>query len=266
MRPLTRPNMAVIGNKSQPGVLVPRGERKESACVMRRRLITLLMAPFAAALLVLPLTAAPAAADLVIHVNKSTQRMTVSRDGQFLYEWPVSTGRPSLPTPSGTFRPFRMDIDHVSEQYDNAPMPYSIFFTRHGDAIHGTDEVKYIGRAVSHGCVRLTRKHAAILWKLVKQEKMANTRVVLTGRVPGRTPLVAEGPDRETTGQGARYERRWSNGRVYYEDNGRYYYDDRPPPPPPDYVPERRYYRAGGPYDDRDPPPPAPFPFFLFGQ
>jgi len=230
---------------------------------MRRRL----MAPFVAALLVLPLTVAPAAAALVIHVDKSAQQMTVSRDGQFLYQWPVSTGRPSLPTPSGTFRPFRMDIDHYSEQYDNAPMPYSIFFTRNGDAIHGTDEVKYIGRAVSHGCVRLSRKHAAILWKLVKQEKMANTRVVLTGRVPGSAPLVAEDqPDAESTGAGApSYQRRWSNGRVYYQDNGRYYYDDQPPPPPPDYVPERRYYRAGASEDSRDDPPP-PFPFFLFGR
>ncbi|MEJ2623391.1 MAG: L,D-transpeptidase, partial [Pseudolabrys sp.] len=149
---------------------------------MRRRLVAIIV-PLAAASLVL--TAAPAAASLLIQVDKSTQRMTVSQDGQFLYQWPVSTGRPSLPTPSGSFRPFRMDIDHVSEQYDNAPMPYSIFFTRTGDAIHGTNEMRYIGRAVSHGCVRLSRRHAAILWRLVKREKMAHTRVVLTGRAPG---------------------------------------------------------------------------------
>ncbi len=236
-----------------------RGVRTEGEYpVMRRRLMALLLAPTLAPLTALALGVTPAAASLLIQVNKSTQQMTVSQDGRFLYQWPVSTGRPSLPTPSGTFTPFRMDIDHVSEQYDNAPMPYSIFFTRTGDAIHGTDETKYIGRAVSHGCVRLTRQHAAILWKLVKQEKMANTKVVLTGRVPGRAPLVAqEQADPETTGAAPSYQRGWSNGRVYYQDNGRYYYDDRPPPPPPDYVPDDRR-------DDGDSPP--PFPFFIFGR
>ena len=33
-------------------------------------------------------------------------------------------------TPSGTFKPFHMEIDHYSKEWDNAPMPYSIFFTR----------------------------------------------------------------------------------------------------------------------------------------
>jgi hypothetical protein len=221
---------------------------------MRRRLIVTL----AAGVLALPLGALPAAAKLLIQINKSTQRMTVSQDGQLLYVWAVSTGRNGLNTPSGSFRPFRMDIDHYSERYDNAPMPHSIFFTRGGDAIHGTYEEKWLGNAVSHGCVRLSRRHAAILWGLVKREKMANTTVVLTGHVPVRAPRVAQGgarqapplppPEDITASVGTRYQRQWNN-----DD----YYDDRPPPPPPDYVPERRRYDDG---------PLLPFPFFLFGR
>jgi hypothetical protein len=92
-----------------------------------------------------------------------------------MYDWPVTTGGSGYDTPSGTFKPFRMEIDHYSDEYDNAPMPYSIFFTQTGNAIHGTYEQRNLGHAVSHGCVRLSVKNAAMLWELVKREKMANT-------------------------------------------------------------------------------------------
>ncbi len=121
-----------------------------------------------------------ASADILINVNKSTQRMTVTVDGRRLYEWPVSTGRPGYETPSGTFRPFRMDRTHRSVEYDNAPMPYSIFFTGSGDAVHGTYE-RGLGRAVSHGCVRISVTNAAILWGLVTRENMASTIVQISG-------------------------------------------------------------------------------------
>jgi L,D-transpeptidase catalytic domain len=78
-------------------------------------------------------------ADLLIEVDKSAQRMTVTVNGEQLYNWPVSTGGQGYETPSGTFKPFRMEIDHYSEEWDNAPMPYSIFFTQEGHAIHGTN-------------------------------------------------------------------------------------------------------------------------------
>ena len=87
-----------------------------------------------------------------------------------------------------------MEIDHYSDEYDNAPMPYSIFFTQTGNAIHGTYEHRNLGRAVSHGCVRLSVKNAATLWNLVKQEKMANTKVVLSGAIPDAGPVARARP------------------------------------------------------------------------
>jgi hypothetical protein len=147
----------------------------------------------AAAISALPLGQA-AYAELLIKVDKSAQRMTVSVNGEHLYDWPVTTGGSDYDTPSGTFKPFRMEIDHYSDEYDNAPMPYSIFFTQTGNAIHGTYEQRNIGRAVSHGCVRLSVKNAATLWKLVKQEKMANTRVVLGGVIPNAGPVARSRP------------------------------------------------------------------------
>ena len=73
--------------------------------------------------------------------------------------------------------------DHHSDEWDDAPMPYSIFFTKIGHAVHGTSEQRNLGRPVSHGCIRLSVKNAVTLWELVKRQKMANTTVVLS--VPG---------------------------------------------------------------------------------
>ncbi len=123
---------------------------------------------------------AQARADILINIDKSTQRMTVSKDGEVLYNWPVSTGGPRYATPSGSFQAFRMERDHFSKEWDDAPMPYSIFFTKIGHAIHGTYS-KNIGLPVSHGCVRLSVGNAEKLWELVQQEGVLKTKVVLTG-------------------------------------------------------------------------------------
>jgi L,D-transpeptidase catalytic domain len=60
-------------------------------------------------------------ADFLIEIDKFAQRMTVTVNGQRLYEWPVSTGGSGYDTPSGTFKPFRMEIDHFSKEWDDAP-------------------------------------------------------------------------------------------------------------------------------------------------
>jgi hypothetical protein len=132
----------------------------------------------------LAITAAASAAraELLIKVDQSIQRMTVDLDGQRLHEWPVSTGRPGFETPRGNFRPNRMVADHYSDEYEQAPMPHAIFFDLKGHAIHGTFEP--IGKpAASHGCVRLAPANAARLFSLVKQQKMANTKVEISGDV-----------------------------------------------------------------------------------
>ena len=130
--------------------------------------------------------AAPARADLLIQIDKSTQQMTVSADGEQLYTWPVSTGVAGYDTPAGAFNPFRMEKDHYSAEWDDAPMPYSIFFTQKGHAIHGTNH-RNLGRPASHGCVRLSVKNASTLWGLVRKHKMAHTIVRAHRR---RSPAV----------------------------------------------------------------------------
>jgi hypothetical protein len=155
-------------------------------CLLRR-----FGAPLAAIVL-LALTALPASARLLIEIDKSSQRMIVSQDGVRIHVWPVSTGLRRYDTPSGAYTPFRMEKDHFSREWDDAPMPHSIFFTGRGHAIHGTDHVRNLGRPASHGCVRLDRHNAATLFGLVRQTGMANVRVVLSGAVPAASdPAVA---------------------------------------------------------------------------
>jgi hypothetical protein len=120
-------------------------------------------------------------AKVAITVDKDNQQMTVAVDGVARYHWPVSTGIPSYETPNGSFRTFRMEEDHFSKEFDDAPMPHSIFFTKIGHAIHGTDSVNRLGSPASHGCVRLSREHASTLYALVQQEGVLNTTVTLTG-------------------------------------------------------------------------------------
>jgi lipoprotein-anchoring transpeptidase ErfK/SrfK len=107
--------------------------------------------------------------------------MTVSVDGATRYVWPVSTGRAGYDTPNGTFKANRMDAEHLSQEWDNAPMPHTIFFDMHGHAIHGFFDVKHLGQPVSHGCVRLTPANAATLFALVQSQGMSQTTVVVSG-------------------------------------------------------------------------------------
>ena len=122
-----------------------------------------------------------AQAKVSITVDKNAQLLTVEVDGVERYQWPVSTGNPSHETPNGTFRTFRMEEDQYSKEFDDAPMPHSIFFTKIGHSIHGTDSEKWLGTPVSHGCVRLSRANATTLYALVEKEGVLNTTVTLTG-------------------------------------------------------------------------------------
>jgi L,D-transpeptidase catalytic domain len=183
--------------------------------------------------------ASAAFAGVDISVDKTTQHMTVSIDGVTRYVFPVSTGRPGYDTPSGVFHPRWMSVLHYSKLYEDAPMPHSIFFTS-GYAIHGFTDTPFGAAAVSHGCVRLPPGDAALLFRLVKQDGMANTTIVIHGHIP-RGGLVARRNEamREAEDEQPalvaygfaerRYGRPSTHGRVAYGD-GWTGLPHRPPP------------------------------------
>jgi lipoprotein-anchoring transpeptidase ErfK/SrfK len=144
-----------------------------------RGLVRLAFAAVAVFAILAGLALTPARADVVVRIDKSSQRMAVSVDGMMRYAWPVSTGRRGYGTPSGVFHPQMMARRWFSRKYYSSPMPHAIFFY-HGYAIHGTYDLARLGGPASHGCVRLHPSNAAALFALVERSGRRNTRIVVS--------------------------------------------------------------------------------------
>jgi hypothetical protein len=130
-----------------------------------------------------------ALATVDIRVDLSSQTMDVSSSSGDHYTWPVSTARKGFRTPRGTYGVQSMAPMHYSRKYYNSPMPHSIFF-HGGYAIHGSYETASLGRAASHGCIRLSPAHAAVLYGMVATE---GARITITGSNPDRFAGVSGG-------------------------------------------------------------------------
>ena len=111
-------------------------------------------------------------------IDLSEQRMYLFVNGRLRNKWPVSTARRGYRTPIGTFKPIRLEREWYSRKYDWSPMPYSVFFLG-GYAIHGTTEVRRLGRPVSHGCIRLHPRNAATFFRLVQRTPRGKTAIVI---------------------------------------------------------------------------------------
>ena len=162
---------------------------------------------------------------VVASIDKGSQTMTVFVDGIEKHSWPVSTGKAGYSTPSGSFTASSMNKIWYSRQWDNTPMPHSVFFTKRGHAIHATKETKKLGSPASKGCVRLSPKNAETFFNLVKEAGLENTQVELVGVTPGGEYKITQPPR---------------------EDRYRYGYYDAPPV----YRQRRRLFQ---PYYDSPP-------------
>jgi len=131
------------------------------------------------AALVLSLALLPGAAladRVVARVSITNQTMEVYHEGRHIFTWSVSTAKAGKVTPTGVYKAEALSRHHRSRLYNNAPMPFAIFYDGHY-AIHGTDQIKRLGAPASHGCVRLHPDNAEILFDMVKWEGMENMRV-----------------------------------------------------------------------------------------
>ena len=91
-------------------------------------------------------------------VDLSGERTWLQRNGQVVYgAVPMSAGAPSpeTATPKGTFYVQRKVKDEISREFNNAPMPYSTYFTNTGIAFHSGDINLW-----SHGCIHLNHQDA----------------------------------------------------------------------------------------------------------
>ena len=140
-------------------------------------------------------------------IDLGQQRAMIYVNGEHEYTWKVSTARWGYSTPNGTFRPQWLARMHFSKKYDDAPMPFSVFF-HSGYAIHGTEAIGRLGRPASHGCIRLHPDNAETLFNLVKQHGKANSRIVIVGS-PNHD-AASRWAAREDSGPGRRVVERFS--------------------------------------------------------
>ena len=187
------------GSAAQPGssVKVPNGQQanlgRDTVAPETQTEISPSIAPPEQSIEATP----PLASKLVVLIDKSTQKMKVYVDDVELYSWKVSSGLPGHATPSGAYNASSMNEIWYSKEWDDAPMPHAIFFTKKGHAIHGTEETKKLGRPASHGCVRLAPEDARTLFALVKEKGLENTEIVLNGDTPGGDSRMARSKPRK---------------------------------------------------------------------
>jgi lipoprotein-anchoring transpeptidase ErfK/SrfK len=116
--------------------------------------------------------------------QESTRRLVVSipdrkialiEDGHVTRVYPVAVGKPSTPSPAGTFQ-IVSRIPHPTWYGHGqvvAPGPANPLGTRwiglneRGYGIHGTNNQSSVGKAASHGCIRMRKADVEELFQLV---------------------------------------------------------------------------------------------------
>lgn len=135
---------------------------------------------------------------LLMIVSLATQRATLYRNGVPIAITTVSTGRPGHETPTGVFTILQRDIDHRSNLYDDAPMPYMQRLTWGGVALHGGSLPGY---PASHGCIRLPQAFARLLYGVTRLGMtVVVTEATAVPRAAPGDPLLQTG---ETAAEGA---------------------------------------------------------------
>ena len=107
-----------------------------------------------------------------ILVNVDQQVLYAVDNYKIIYEFDVITGQPGKETTAGKFSIFKKIEDYTSKKY-KAPMPYTMFFSKDGKAVHGTKWATlrsylhaYVTESVgSMGCVGLTEDNARSLFE-----------------------------------------------------------------------------------------------------
>ena len=102
---------------------------------------------------------------IIAIVSLPDQRVYVYRNGVRIATSSCSTGKLGHRTPTGVFKILQKDKNHHSSTYNNAPMPYMNRLTWSGIALHAG---QLPGYPASHGCVRLPKDFAELLFGVTK--------------------------------------------------------------------------------------------------
>jgi lipoprotein-anchoring transpeptidase ErfK/SrfK len=111
----------------------------------------------------------------VIVVSLEDKKLALVEDGQVKKVYTVAVGKPSTPSPTGTFTIARR-VKNPTYSHDGKtvlPGPGNPVGTRwmglniKGYGIHGTNEPRSIGKAASHGCIRMAKKDLEEMYEMV---------------------------------------------------------------------------------------------------
>jgi lipoprotein-anchoring transpeptidase ErfK/SrfK len=111
-----------------------------------------------------------------IVVSLEDRKLALVEDGQVKKVYSVAVGKPSTPSPTGTFTIERrvMNPTYHHDGRTVPPGPRNPVGTRwmglsvHGYGIHGTNEPKSIGKAASHGCIRMAKADLEEFYAMVE--------------------------------------------------------------------------------------------------
>jgi lipoprotein-anchoring transpeptidase ErfK/SrfK len=111
----------------------------------------------------------------VIVVSLEDRKLALVEDGQVKKVYTVAVGKPTTPSPTGTFSITRRVKNPIYQHEGKVvqPGPGNPVGTRwmglsvKGYGIHGTNEPKSIGKAASHGCIRMAKKDLEEMYELV---------------------------------------------------------------------------------------------------
>jgi hypothetical protein len=103
---------------------------------------------------------------LVMVISLPQQLGYVYRNGVRIGVTTVSTGRPGYETPPGVYSILQKRVEHYSNLYDDAPMPYMQRLTWDGVALHAGH---IPGKPASHGCIRLPNAFASKLYEVTER-------------------------------------------------------------------------------------------------
>ncbi len=112
----------------------------------------------------------------ILLISLADRKLALVEDGRAVKVYDIAIGKPRTPSPTGNFhvanklvRPTWYHRGQVIRPGSNNPLgPRWIGLSRPGYGIHGTNEPDSIGKAASHGCIRMRSAEAKELFKLVQ--------------------------------------------------------------------------------------------------
>ena len=141
-----------------------------------------------------------------IVISIPDRKIALIEDGQVVKVYPIAVGKRTTPSPTGSFQIASHIVKPAWYQPGKVvgPGPANPLGTRwmglgyKGYGIHGTNRPRSIGKAASHGCIRMRNRDVEELFELVQ----VGDPVELVDSVPADLAKVFEESNSQSSGGG----------------------------------------------------------------